>query len=76
MYEILIRFHRVIDNTIIEAKLDYRLSFLENFKLLESICEINLSNSLVYDNYRKQFLNMNTKLEEFNINSFIELVLF
>lgn len=76
MYEILIRFHIVIDNSVLETKLDSRLSFLENFKLLENIYDKDLSKCKVYDNYRKKFLNMNVKLSEFNFNSFIELILF
>lgn len=76
MYDVLIRFRLVKNNGVFEVIFDSRMSFRENFKMLENIIGINLSDYKVYDPNKKIFLKRNISLNEFNIDRFIQLYLF
>lgn len=72
----LMRFKIIKDDRVLEAMLDERLSFLDNFKMLVHIYDYDLDGFKVYDPKAKVFLNCEVPIEEFNINSFILLYLF
>ena len=76
MHEKIIRFKIVKRNYIFEAILDDRLSFSENFKLLENIMDIDIKNSRVYDPYKKVFLDNNAPLSAYNISNIMLFYLF
>lgn len=76
MYDVLIRFKVIKNNKIFEVIFDRRLSFIDNFIILNKIVNINLKDYKVYDPNKKIFLKRNIKLSEFNIDRFIQLHLF
>lgn len=70
------RFKIIKDDRVFEALLDERLSFVDNFNMLVNIADFDLDGFLVYDPYKKVFLNNETPIELFNINSFRLMYLF
>lgn len=76
MHDVLIRFKLIKNDYVFEAVLDSRLSFKDNFKLLQNIIDKNLKNIRVFDPNKRVFLDENTPLVNFNINNFILLYLF
>lgn len=76
MHEILIRFRFIDTDKTIECALDERLSFRENFKLLEKISDINCEDIAIYDPEKKIFLDEDLPLKRFNICRFILLYVF
>ena len=76
MHEVLIRFRFIDCDKTIECALDERLSFRENFQLLEKISDINCMNIAIYDPEKKIFLNEDLPLKQFNICRFILLYVF
>lgn len=76
MYEKLMRFKVIKDNRIIEAMLDERLSFIENFKYIVHISDFDPEGLKVYDPSIKAFLKEDLPIEVFNINSFMLMYLF
>lgn len=71
----LMRFKVIKDDTIIDAYLDDRLSFKDNFKYLKNIVEID-DDYKIYDPNKKVFLNNEIPIEVFNINSYMLMYLF
>lgn len=71
----LMRFKVIKDDTIIDAYLDDRLSFKDNFKYLKNIVEID-DEYKIYDPNKKVFLNNEIPIEVFNINSYMLMYLF
>lgn len=71
----LMRFKVIKDDTIIDAYLDDRLSFKDNFKYLKNIVEID-DDYMIYDPNKKVFLNNEIPIEVFNINSYMLMYLF
>lgn len=71
----LMRFKVIKDDTIIDAYLDDRLSFKDNFKYLKNIVEID-NDYKIYDPNKKVFLNNEIPIEVFNINSYMLMYLF
>lgn len=76
MFNKLMRFKIIKDNRVLEAQLDERLSFEDNFKLLVNITDFDLDGFRVYDPKKKIFLNTTLPIEVFNINSFRLMYLF
>ena len=76
MHKLTVRMKDVRSGQIIEAGLDERLSFKENFALLKQMTEIPLDETRVYDPYKKIFLDRNIALLEFHFSSFVLLHLF
>ena len=76
MHEILIRFRFVACDMSLECAFDERLSFKENFSLLEQLCDISCRDIAIYDPEKKIFLNEDLPLKEFNIGRFILLYVF
>ena len=76
MHEVTIRFRLVKEDRIVEARLDTRLSFAHNLKLLGELIGFDLEHALVYDAEKKIFLDRNIILAKFNIGYIITLHLF
>ena len=76
MYEVLLRFKVIKTGLIFEAILDSRLSFKENFKILEDMLNIKLTNMYVFDAEKKIFLDEYISIEKYNIKSFMFFYLF
>ena len=76
MHRLKVRMKDVKSSMIIEAALDERLSFRDNFKLLDEMLEISLESAQVYDPYKKIFLDRNIVIADFHFGSFILLHLF
>ena len=70
-HRILIRFRNVREEKIIEVFLDERLSFNDNFALLSRILDEDLSACVVYDPYRKTFLDSTVPLKEYSLSGFL-----
>lgn len=76
MHEKLMRFKVIKDDRVFDAFLDERLSFLDNFKMLVHISDYDIDGCMVYDPYKKIFLNNEIPIEEFNINEYKMMFLF
>lgn len=76
MYDVLIRFKFIKNDYIFEAVLDSRLSFKDNFKLLQNIIDINIKNVKVYDPKNGVFLNRDIPIKQFDINYFVYFYLY
>ena len=76
MHEIMIRFRFIACDRTLECALDERLSFEQNFRLLEQISDVRCENIAIYDPEKKIFLNKDLPLSEFNICRFILLYVF
>ena len=76
MYEKLLRFKVIKDDRVFDAFLDERLSFLDNFRMLVHISDYDIDGCMVYDPYKKIFLNNKIPIEEFNINEYKMMFLF
>ena len=70
------RFLEAVSGQSIEVYLDERLSFRENLVLLKSLCGKDYTDALIYDPYKKVFLDRNTALSKFAFQGFICLKLF
>lgn len=71
----LIRFKVIKDNTIVDAYIDERLSFKDNFKYLSKIIDLDEYYE-VYDPNKKVFLDCDVPVEVFNINCYMLMYLF
>ena len=76
MYDVLIRFKFIKNDYIFEAVLDSRLSFKDNFKLLQNIIDIDIKNVKVYDPKNRVFLNRDIPIKQFDINYFVYFYLY
>ena len=76
MHKVMIRFKDVVSGKSIEVQLDDRLSFKDNFVILEEILDRDLKDDQVYDPHKKIFLDRNIPLSEFQFEGFIFLHLF
>lgn len=66
MNKVLIRFYIVKDERVIEAYFDERLSFIDNFKMLNYLNEPK-----IYDPNKCIFLNNKVPISYFAINRFV-----
>lgn len=71
MHRILMRFKIVKTGRIVEAYLDRRLSFYDNFILLEKMLDERIAGYRVFDQNKGIFLDMNIPIEEFDIKTFM-----
>lgn len=69
------RFNLLKYNYVFDCKLDKRLSFKANFKLLSKLVNKNLNNCRVYDFNKKVFLNLEIPISCFNIKYLMTLYL-
>jgi len=76
MYEKLMRFKVIKDDRVFDAYLDERLSFVDNFKLLENILDTSSNYYKVYDPNKKLFLNTSVPIEEFSISNYMMMYLY
>ena len=76
MHKVLFRLVDVSNKKTAEVSLDERLSFKENFKILEMILNMRLKEAMVYDPYKKIFLDRNIPLKSFGFKGFVLLYLF
>lgn len=74
--EILLRLMIMRNKRIIEAYLDQRLSFKNNFVYLQQMTGEDLSEAIVYDPNKKLFLDENIPVKEYHISYFMLLELF
>lgn len=76
MKKIIFRFYIVKDDSFFEVYFDSRLSFLDNFKLLKDIYQIDISNMHIYDEYAKKFVCLNIPISKYNFQDYNKLLLF
>ena len=77
MNDLIIRLFIVKDNKIIESSFDSRLSFKDNiFFLNEMLEDISLDNLYIYDANKRIFLDMNKRLSDMGIYSFMTFYLY
>ena len=76
MHKVLFRLVDVSNKKTAEVSLDERLSFKENFKILETILDMRLKEAMVYDPYKKIILERNMPLQRYSIKGFVLLYLF
>ena len=74
--EILLRLAIMRNGKVIEAYLDQRLSFQENFAHLQQLIGEDLREAIVYDPNKKLFLDEKVPLKEYRISCFLLLELF
>lgn len=74
MNKIIFRFYLVKEGKFIEVAFDSRLSFNDNFKLLNSIYPID--NYKIYDKDNNAFLSLNVPLKDFNFSYYTKLCIF
>ena len=74
--EILLRLVVMRNGKVIEAYLDQRLSFQENFTHLQQLTCEDLCGAIVYDPNKKLFLDETIPLKEYRISCFMLLELF
>lgn len=75
-HEIKIRFRIVKNRHVIEVLFDERLSFHENFRILNEICNENLADVRVYDPMKRIFLDRDVPLSTFSFQYFVSFYLF
>lgn len=75
-HEILLRLIVMRNRRVIEAYLDQRLSFRDNFYYLQQLTGEDLSKAIVYDPNKKLFLDETVPLKEYQIGYFMLLELF
>ncbi len=75
-HEILLRLIVMRNRRVIEAYLDQRLSFRDNFYYLQQLTGEDLSKAIVYDPNKKLFLDETIPLKEYQIGYFMLLELF
>lgn len=76
MNKIVFRFYVVKDNYFFEVCFDSRLSFIDNFKLLNEIYKVDISNLHIYDDYAKRFVSLNTPINRYHFVEYTKLMLF
>lgn len=76
MFKVPIRFVLVKSSEILEVKLDKRLSFEDNFKIIKKLIKTNYDNIYVFDPIRKIFLRRDLPLFNFEIETFRMFYLF
>ena len=76
MFKVPIRFVLVKSSEILEVKLDIRLSFEDNFKIIKKLIKTNYDNIYVFDPIRKIFLRRDLPLFNFEIETFRMFYLF
>lgn len=77
MNKVALRFKIVKENKVIEVLFDKRLSFSENFKLLNEIYDLGDTESIcIYDQNYKKALRKDVKIELFNFPNFTNLYIY
>ena len=76
MFKVPIRFVLVKSSEILEVKLDIRLSFEDNFKIIKKLIKTKYDNIYVFDPIRKIFLRRDLPLFNFEIETFRMFYLF
>ena len=70
MFKIPVRLMFVKNNRIVEVKMDKRLSFEDNFKMLNKLWNYSDEKFYVFDPIRKIFLRRDIPLLQFEIETF------
>lgn len=76
MHRIPFRLRFAESGIVIEAYLDERLSFAQNFSMLEEISSCRFGNCVIYEPNKKIFLEENIPLKEFRFSGFPCLLIF
>lgn len=76
MNKIIFRFYLIKTNTYFEVSFDSRLSFSDNFKLLNDIYPISINDIHIYDKEAKSFLDLDIPLDKFGFSYYNRLFIF
>ena len=77
MNKVILRFSIIRSGEVFEAVFDLRLSFAENFGMLESICSVSLKeDSYIVDPEKQIALRKDVPLSSFGFPNFTTLYLF
>lgn len=76
MNKIIFRFYIVKDFDYFEVCFDSRLSFIENFKLLNDLKAIDTSNLKIYDLESNSFLCLDKPISSMNFTYYNKLYLY
>lgn len=76
MNKIILRFIIVKENKTFEVIFDQRLSFIENFKLLKGVCNLDIDRVYIFDIKKQIALKKNISLRDFNFKNFKTLYIF
>lgn len=76
MNKIVFRFYEIKNNDFFEVSFDSRLSFIDNFRLLNDIYFIPINTIHIYDETSKSFLDMDIPIEKFGFYHYNKLFLF
>ena len=76
MHKVLLCFKVIRTGKILEVCFDDRLSFEENFRMLEKISETGFRKLIIYDPIKKIFLDRTIPLSEFNLKTLALFYLF
>lgn len=76
MNKIVFRFYEIKNNDFFEVSFDSRLSFIDNFRLLNEIYSIPINTIHIYDETSKTFLDMDIPIEKFGFSHYNKLFLF
>lgn len=73
MNKLVFRFYVIKENRFFEVSFDSRISFIENFKLIQEIYPFSIADKHIYDIEKGTFLNLNVPLSLFNFSAFTRL---
>lgn len=76
MNSIVIRLYILDKHEYIDVKFDKRLSFLDNFKMLEELYPINIDKYHIYDDNNKGFYPLDKPIKYFDLAYYTSLLLF
>lgn len=77
MNNVILRLQFMFNKDVIEVIFDTRLSFLDNFKLLNDIYKLNKTADLyIFDPFRLIALRKDVPLKEFNFKNFMTLYIY
>lgn len=76
MNSVVIRFYIIEKREYIDVKFDKRLSFKENFCMLEELYPINIDKYRIYDENNKGFYPLDKPIKCFDLAYYTSLLLF
>lgn len=76
MNKIIFRFHIVKNNEYFEVTFDNRLSFNENFNLLNDIYPLSFNNFQIFDENSNSFLDLDVEIREYGFSYYNKLLIF
>ncbi len=76
MNRIILRFIIVKDNKTFEVIFDSRLTFIQNFKMLKDVLDVDIERLVIMDNKKQIALRKDVPINEFNFKNFMTLYIF